>query len=156
MRLSQPRSLLSNRRALLLLLTLTLLITFLLSSRSHSAAHSALTAALPPSLSSLLTTWGLADSPRDLVYIPPPPLDPNRPPEELDSPHTFHSNGHLVLHSLESYKGGVAPHPILGLIKRAEGEWARKVARQSRTLKEAVDEYRRRYKRNPPVGFDKW
>ena len=28
--------------------------------------------------------------------------------------------------------------------------------RQSRTLDQAAEEYRRRYKRNPPLGFDIW
>jgi hypothetical protein len=31
-----------------------------------------------------------------------------------------------------------------------------KVKGQSKTLAEAVEEYRRRYKRDPPKGFDKW
>jgi hypothetical protein len=31
-----------------------------------------------------------------------------------------------------------------------------KLARQSRTLEEAVREYKRRHGRNPPKGFDKW
>ncbi|KIY47462.1 hypothetical protein FISHEDRAFT_45273 [Fistulina hepatica ATCC 64428] len=38
----------------------------------------------------------------------------------------------------------------------AEEEFRAKLARQSRTLPEAVAEYKRRYKRNPPVGFDTW
>lgn len=162
-RLYQPRSLLSKPRIIFTAISLTLLIAILLPERHRSAAHSALTAAgvplpsrLPPSLHSLLNKWGLNDSSRDLIYVPSPPAESDRLPEEVDSPHTFHSNGHLVLHSLDSYPGGVEPHPILALIKRAEGKWGRKVARQSRTLKEGVEEYRRRYKRNPPVGFDKW
>lgn len=43
------------------------------------------------------------------------------------------------------------------LIKEAKDEWDAKVARQSRTLTEAVVEYRRRNMGlNPPKGFDHW
>ncbi|KAG6877122.1 hypothetical protein C0993_010125 [Termitomyces sp. T159_Od127] len=47
-------------------------------------------------------------------------------------------------------------HPILALIRRAEDEWDRKLDRASRTLEEAVSEYKRRYRRDPPLGFDDW
>jgi hypothetical protein len=63
------------------------------------------------------------------------------------------SNGllHVDL-SLPAFK-----HPIYQLVADAEEEWAAKQARQSKTLKEAVTEYKRRNKgRNPPKGFDKW
>ncbi|KAJ8073632.1 hypothetical protein PM082_011910 [Marasmius tenuissimus] len=49
-----------------------------------------------------------------------------------------------------------APHPIFELIARAEKEWEAKKHRASTSLEEAIKEYRRRYKRNPPKGFDKW
>ncbi|GAA5838300.1 hypothetical protein JCM11251_003457 [Rhodosporidiobolus azoricus] len=48
------------------------------------------------------------------------------------------------------------PHPIHRLIRDAETAWHEKVSRQSRTLEEAVIEYRRRYNQPPPKGFDKW
>ncbi|PVF92131.1 hypothetical protein CPB86DRAFT_718049 [Serendipita vermifera] len=47
-------------------------------------------------------------------------------------------------------------HPIFDLISRAEKAWDEKLSRQSRTLAEAVREYRRRYQREPPIGFDNW
>nr|ODN77252.1 hypothetical protein L203_06332 [Cryptococcus depauperatus CBS 7841] len=47
-------------------------------------------------------------------------------------------------------------HPIYQLIHDARKEWDDKVARQSKTLKEAVEEYKRRYKMLPPRGFEKW
>ncbi|TRM55568.1 hypothetical protein BD626DRAFT_524559 [Schizophyllum amplum] len=50
----------------------------------------------------------------------------------------------------------VDPHPIPQLIADAQERFGRKVARQSRTLEAAAAEYRRRYGRNPPKGFDKW
>lgn len=47
-------------------------------------------------------------------------------------------------------------HPILELIENAERKWASLIERQSKTLEEAVAEYKKRYYRNPPRGFDKW
>ncbi|WWC92054.1 uncharacterized protein L201_007008 [Kwoniella dendrophila CBS 6074] len=47
-------------------------------------------------------------------------------------------------------------HPIHQLIRDAREEWDNKVARQSKTLAQAVREYQKRYKRKPPKGFDKW
>ncbi|KAG5645977.1 hypothetical protein DXG03_004769 [Asterophora parasitica] len=48
------------------------------------------------------------------------------------------------------------PHPIFELIENGEAEWNAKLAGSSKTLTEAVDEYKRRYKRLPPLGFDHW
>ena len=48
------------------------------------------------------------------------------------------------------------PHPIFQLIRDAEVAWEAKRARASNTLDAAVAEYRRRYRRAPPLGFDKW
>lgn len=47
-------------------------------------------------------------------------------------------------------------HPIYDLTERAEAEWNKKLQRQSKTLDEAVAEYKRRYHRAPPKGFDDW
>jgi hypothetical protein len=48
-------------------------------------------------------------------------------------------------------------HPIYQLIRQAKKHWVAKNARQSRTLAEAVREYKRRnLGRHPPLGFDKW
>lgn len=47
-------------------------------------------------------------------------------------------------------------HPILGLLVEGERRWADLVDRQSRSLEEAVVEYKKRYGRNPPKGFDDW
>ncbi|KAF7378031.1 SPX domain-containing protein [Mycena sanguinolenta] len=47
-------------------------------------------------------------------------------------------------------------HPIPLLISRAESAWAQKLSRASPTLRAAVSEYRRRYNRLPPRGFDAW
>jgi hypothetical protein len=47
-------------------------------------------------------------------------------------------------------------HPIYDLLSRSQAAWKEKKARQSRTLRQATKEYRRRYQRPPPKGFDKW
>jgi hypothetical protein len=47
-------------------------------------------------------------------------------------------------------------HPIPDLMSTAEARFRRKLARQSKSLRAAVKEYKRRYQRNPPRGFDRW
>lgn len=47
-------------------------------------------------------------------------------------------------------------HPIPKLMADAREKFEEKVARQSKNLGSAVKEYRRRYKRDPPKGFDIW
>jgi hypothetical protein len=79
--------------------------------------------------------------------------NPNRPltEEEIEarSQHTFHPNGLLLVNPR-------GRHPIQALIERAEKRWKEKLARQSRTLGDAVKAYKVRYRRNPPRGFDDW
>ena len=47
-------------------------------------------------------------------------------------------------------------HPITKLIDEAEKDFIDKLKSQSKTLTEAVTEYKRRYKVHPPPNFDKW
>lgn len=47
-------------------------------------------------------------------------------------------------------------HPIEILMAENSKRWNKFLARQSTTLEEAVAEYKRRYKRLPPRGFDRW
>ena len=47
-------------------------------------------------------------------------------------------------------------HPMLTLIEKGKQDWEALNAKQSKTLDEAVQEYRRRYKKNPPKGFKQW
>ncbi|KAG6248002.1 hypothetical protein E4U24_002888 [Claviceps purpurea] len=47
-------------------------------------------------------------------------------------------------------------HPVEHLSQTAEHEFRATLDRQSKTLEEAVKEYRRRYKLAPPPHFDKW
>ncbi|TDL15137.1 glycosyltransferase family 90 protein [Rickenella mellea] len=49
-----------------------------------------------------------------------------------------------------------APHPIPVLMAEAEERYRNLLATQSKTLVEAVNEYRRRYGREPPRGFGDW
>jgi hypothetical protein len=49
-----------------------------------------------------------------------------------------------------------AQHPIIELFNRAEARWQAKLDRASQTLEEAINEYIRRYRRDPPKGFDAW
>lgn len=85
--------------------------------------------------------------------------------------YTLHKSGHLYLNpssldpSSVSYPlpqppANAAPrsvrHPILDLINNATKQWEDKLARQSKTLEEAVREYKRRHGRKPPRGFDDW
>ncbi|KAI9459303.1 capsular associated protein [Russula earlei] len=50
----------------------------------------------------------------------------------------------------------VFDHPIPHLMDDAERRFRNLLSRQSRSLRAAVAEYRRRYGRNPPKGFDAW
>ena len=50
----------------------------------------------------------------------------------------------------------ITDHPIPKLMVDAEDNFRAKLARQSRSFEEAVAEYQRRYKRDPPKGFDDW
>ncbi|PKS10190.1 hypothetical protein jhhlp_001940 [Lomentospora prolificans] len=47
-------------------------------------------------------------------------------------------------------------HPILQLVQKANDEREATISRQSKSLTEAVAEYRRRYGLPPPPNFDKW
>lgn len=47
-------------------------------------------------------------------------------------------------------------HPLFSLVIRGEQKFRRMVGRQSGSLKAAVGEYKRRYGRPPPRGFDRW
>ncbi|OJA17099.1 hypothetical protein AZE42_12558 [Rhizopogon vesiculosus] len=47
-------------------------------------------------------------------------------------------------------------HPIPKLMADAQENFKNKLARQSKTLEDAVVEYRRRYRREPPKGFGEW
>ncbi|KAF7188741.1 Beta-1,2-xylosyltransferase 1 [Pseudocercospora fuligena] len=50
----------------------------------------------------------------------------------------------------------IAEHPVKTLVEKAEKEFDQMLNRQSDTYKQATAEYRRRYGRPPPPGFDHW
>lgn len=52
--------------------------------------------------------------------------------------------------------GNVVEHPIPRLMADAERQFRALLSRQSHSLRGAVTEYKRRYGRNPPKGFDAW
>lgn len=92
------------------------------------------------------------DVPEELEEEPAgrPYVDKDAPVEQL----TFAPNGYMLLPDV---KPEPAPrHPILQLIEKADKDWDELVGRQSKSLKQCAAEYRKRYKRNPPKGFDKW
>ncbi|KAG8928009.1 capsule-associated protein CAP1 [Tulasnella sp. 418] len=53
-------------------------------------------------------------------------------------------------------EGAVMEHPIPKLMRDAEVKFKNLMSRQSKTLRDACKEYRTRYKRDPPKGFDDW
>lgn len=53
-------------------------------------------------------------------------------------------------------KSVIREHPIPRLMQEAEEKYRKKLGGQSKTLKAAVIEYKRRYRRPPPKGFDAW
>lgn len=70
-------------------------------------------------------------------------------PAKVPGRHIYLSNGLLQVNE-------DGPHPIYELMKQAEKDWKGKLERASTTLEQAVREYRRRYHRYPPKGFDIW
>ncbi|KDQ51342.1 glycosyltransferase family 90 protein [Jaapia argillacea MUCL 33604] len=85
---------------------------------------------------------------------PPPPFQhaPPPPPQHHPLPlqkHEYKPNGLLSVNPS-------GPHPIFELIQKGQEAWEAKLRRASTTLEGAVKEYRRRYGRYPPKGFDAW
>lgn len=75
-----------------------------------------------------------------------PPNIPSTAPVERDPPPDYHNLASSTL----------SDHPISKLVADAESQFNDVVSRQSKTLAEAVQEYRRRYQMAPPPNFDKW
>lgn len=71
---------------------------------------------------------------------------------DTEHAHKYSKTGHLV----PPPDAEQADHPIPQLLSLGERRWEEMAARQSRTLGEAVEEYKRRYSRLPPKGFDLW
>lgn len=63
---------------------------------------------------------------------------------------------HMVSFYAWNTRPAIKEHPIPQLMTEAEETYRQLLARQSQTLEEAVEEYKRRYDRPPPRGFDEW
>ncbi|CDZ97038.1 cap1-related protein [Phaffia rhodozyma] len=74
------------------------------------------------------------------------------------SPAVLEHEGEVSERSHLGYKFGLDGniHPIFSLLAWGEEKFAGMVQRRSESLEEAVSEYKKRYGRNPPRGFDKW
>ncbi|KAF4579385.1 Protein O-Glucosyltransferase/Glycosyltransferase 90 [Pleurotus pulmonarius] len=77
-------------------------------------------------------------------------------PDQIIEESYWGSQAAKFLRLAESTKTVVKEHPIPKLMDQAEARFREKVDRQSKTLQAAVKEYKRRYERNPPKGFDEW
>jgi hypothetical protein len=49
-----------------------------------------------------------------------------------------------------------ARHPVQILFQNAQGHASNLLARQATTMESAISEYQRRYRRDPPPGYEKW
>ncbi|KAL7413213.1 hypothetical protein BDY24DRAFT_389314 [Mrakia frigida] len=70
----------------------------------------------------------------------------------------LHQNAGLLPITTHPIVSALPPsNPILSLIAQGEARWSALMSSQSRSLEEAVVEYRRRnHGREPPLGFDAW
>lgn len=76
-----------------------------------------------------------------------------RPTSPSSTPRT---DSQWILPSFSQSQTVLREHPIPRLMSEAEENFKQMISRQSTTLKKAVAEYKRRYGRNPPKGFDHW
>ncbi|KAF9895382.1 capsule-associated protein CAP1 [Aspergillus nanangensis] len=80
--------------------------------------------------------------------LPPPRNPAPSPPSQLsDEDSTIQGGPHPI---------DTQAHPISSLVQDAEERFSQLRSHQSKTLGDAVDEYRNRYGMNPPPHFDKW
>ena len=73
-----------------------------------------------------------------------------------ESPRDPWSPKNILPSFVSNDKNVIREHPIPRLMEEAEEKYRRKLGSQSKTLKDAVIEYKRRYRRPPPKGFDAW
>ncbi|KAH7912619.1 glycosyl transferase family 90-domain-containing protein [Hygrophoropsis aurantiaca] len=90
-------------------------------------------------------------SPVDIeIPLSPPPVASENVAQNVElGTHYYGDDGLLVVNP-------DGPHPVFELIKNAEAKWSSKLSRASKTLDEAIAEYKRRYRRSPPLHFDLW
>lgn len=70
--------------------------------------------------------------------------------------YTFSSYHHKSGSAPPSLAIATASHPIPKLVQRAEARYSAMRTQQSQSLPEAIAEYQRRYRMNPPPNFDRW
>ncbi|ROW12721.1 hypothetical protein VMCG_00296 [Cytospora schulzeri] len=90
----------------------------------------------------------------DLTSTKPGPLAADPVQEQDDSSSTIAEGDAPTRSKPKPAPGG--SHPMWHLIRDAETKLEEVKTRQSRSLEEAVSEYRRRYGIPPPPNFDKW
>ncbi|ROV98924.1 hypothetical protein VSDG_03841 [Cytospora chrysosperma] len=90
----------------------------------------------------------------DLTSTKPRPLAADPVQEQDDSSSTIAEGNAPTRSKPKPAPGG--SHPMWHLIRDAEAKLEEEKTRQSKTLGEAVTEYRRRYGIPPPPNFDKW
>ncbi|RHZ59742.1 putative capsule-associated protein CAP1 [Aspergillus thermomutatus] len=88
----------------------------------------------------------------DLPLNQPPPATP-RPPAHIST--NLQQQKQLPESPATTPFSG-DQHPIATLVENAEHEFEQLHSRQSKTLTDAVNEYRRRYNMHPPPHFDRW
>lgn len=81
----------------------------------------------------------------------------------LRDPYSIDESAQNILHGHQAHEeiqpilpASSLSHPIHKLVAEADGNFKAVLSRQSRSLSDAVAEYRRRYKLPPPPHFDKW
>lgn len=77
-------------------------------------------------------------------------------PQESDVGPSWLSQPSNTLFSDARSKNAIKEHPISKLMEEAEAKYRKKLGGQSKTLRAAVAEYKRRYRRSPPRGFGEW
>ena len=69
---------------------------------------------------------------------------------------TSRTDSQWTLPSFTQSQTVLTEHPIPRMMAEAEENFKQLLSRQSTTFKKAVAEYKRRYGRDPPKGFDQW
>lgn len=131
------------------------------SGTAHSRAHGAMgRSATPMARAARLANARQADedtvhrTANSSAYFSIP--IPREPVKRIPLPADVMSAKHSVRNGMLEVDASSTIHPVYQLMRDARRDWDAKLARQSKTLKQAVDEYVRRYRRAPPPGFDKW
>ncbi|OCF54896.1 hypothetical protein L486_07552 [Kwoniella mangroviensis CBS 10435] len=88
--------------------------------------------------------------------IPPPPLGFSVPGGRRGRRSSLFWGNKGTATLLPPIQGLKPEHPVYELMEKAETRWTNLLNSQSKTLSQAVNEYKRRYRMSPPAGFDEW